>query len=176
MQNIKELNKRIKSVSDTRKITSAMYMVSSAKASKARQEFNSAHLYFEAFEKEMEQVLPLCRDADTVLTKYNPGKPDLCLVITSDKGLVGSYNQNIIRFAEDFIKSDGNCVVRLMGEYGRQYFVSHNLPFDESSFRNNTQPDADKANELSGELMRAALSGKYGKIFVIYTEFINELN
>ena len=105
MANTKEIKSRMKSVQDTQKITSAMYLIASTKMRRAKAELDDTRPYFEALKGEIKRVF---RSVHNVQSRYfYPGEgevqlhgPTACLVITADKGLAGMYNQNVIKKAE----------------------------------------------------------------------------
>ena len=105
MASTKEIKNRIESVRDTKKITNAMYLISSTKLRKARRDLDATRPYFEALGTEIKRIF---RTAEYVESPYfyppdNDTNPldgtYACLVVTADKGLAGAYNQNVLKEA-----------------------------------------------------------------------------
>ncbi len=178
MQNIKEIKKRINSVKDTKKITGAMQLIASAKLQKARRELTSTRPYFDALRGEIKRIF---RVNGKIKSRYfypPTGEHDLpgayaYLVITADKGLAGAYNLNVIKTAEKMMTEHGDNELFVVGEYGRQYFHTHSIPVSESFLYTAQNPTFDRAREICDTLLEGYRSGKFAKIFVIYTDFVN---
>ena len=105
MATAKEIRDHIVSIKKTHKITKAMYLISSAKMSRAKAELDQTRPYFSALQAEIKRIFRTVEDADSpyIYPDVLPTHPDGvfgCLVITADKGLAGSYNLNVIREAE----------------------------------------------------------------------------
>ena len=123
MANTKEIKSRMKSVQDTQKITSAMYLIASTKMRRAKAELDDTRPYFEALKGEIKRVF---RSVHNVQSRYfYPGEgevqlhgPTACLVITADKGLAGMYNQNVIKKAEQQLADNPDTQLFVVGEYG----------------------------------------------------------
>ena len=107
MASAKDIKRRIDSVTDTQKITNAMYLIASTKLRKARNDLNNTQPYFEALKGELERIFSTI---DHVRSQYflPEGVEDIdedpviegkyaYLIITADKELAGAYNQNIIK-------------------------------------------------------------------------------
>ena len=126
MSGTKEIKTHIQSVQETRKITSAMYLISSTKLRKARQELDNTRPYFEALRGEIRRIF---RTTNSVDSRYfYPTEEESpmdgtygCLVITADKGLAGSYNQNAIREAMHLLEQHPDMKLFVVGEYGRRF-------------------------------------------------------
>ena len=178
MGSIKEIRNRIKSVQDTRKITTAMYMISSTKLRKARKNFEATRPYFDAISHEIKRIF---RIDENVQSRYFYPKgviEDLegtygYLVITADKGLAGAYNQNVIREAERMLSEHEDNLLFVVGECGRHYFTTHHILI-EQSFRYTAQnPTLYRAREITNVLLDKYDSGEITKIYVIFTDYQN---
>ena len=101
MANTKEIQKRMKSIQDTMKITSAMYMISSAKLRSAKQKLENTEPYFYSLQAAISRLLRHIPDAKSRYFNQHEEIPDNekkrgYIVITADKGLAGAYNHNVI--------------------------------------------------------------------------------
>lgn len=175
MQGISELKQRIKSVSDTRKITGALYMISSAHMRKAKQDLDRSLPYFEALRTEIKRVLRTVKNLEnpyfypTDMSRFVNGTYGM-LVMTADKGLAGSYNQNVLRETMRIRSDHPDTRLFVIGEYGRQYFRKHGIPFEEDFVFSGQHPTLNEAREITRVLLDEYDSGALKKIFVIYTD------
>ena len=133
MATTKEIKNRINSVRDTQKITNAMYLIASTKLRKAKSELDLTRPYFTALKEEIKRIFRI--EWDVVNRYFYPptGEHEFpgsygYLVITADKGLAGAYNQNVIKEAMRLMKEHENPKLFVVGEYGRHYFTTHNIP------------------------------------------------
>ena len=127
MASAAEIKSRINSIAETRKVTDAMYMISSVKMRKAKREIEQTKSYFDAIRLEIGEMLHYIPENNDRYFKIND--PDgiqgrALLLITSDKGLSGNYNQMAIKAAQDYIGKHPDTILFVIGEYGRQYFNS----------------------------------------------------
>lgn len=105
MANTKEIQKRMKSIRDTMKITSAMYMISSAKLRSAKQKLEQTEPYFYTLQSAIARFLRHMPDTTNRYFDQREQIPDNekkrgYIVITADKGLAGAYNHNVIKMAQ----------------------------------------------------------------------------
>lgn len=125
MASAAEIRTRINSIAETRKVTDAMYMISSVKMRKAKREIESTKPYFNSIRLEIGEMLHYIPENDDRYFRIND--PDgiqgrALLLITSDKGLSGNYNQMAIKAAQEYIDKHPDTILFVIGEYGRQHF------------------------------------------------------
>ena len=176
MANLKEIRNRISSVGSTMQITSAMKMVSAAKLKKAQDAITAMRPYSEKL-TELLQNLSATLDADTG-SKYSDQREAnkiLVVAITSNRGLAGAFNSNIIKEARnlaantyagkevDFMTlgKKGNDILKKTGTV----FENNNDIFDDLSFEN--------TSEIAEKLMLLFSEGKYDRIILVYNNFRN---
>ncbi len=179
MPSLQSLRRKISSVKNTQKITKAMKMVASAKLKRAQ----SRILAFRPYGLKMREVVAnlsrrVNRELHPLLQK-RPTKMVRVIVVTSDRGLCGAFNANIVRKAQEFIhecEASGMKVeIGLVGRKGRDFFKRRHWPTHE--------PYVDIFDKLSYEHgMEIALtaseqytSGKFDEAHVIYNEFKSAL-
>jgi len=175
MAGTKEIKAHIESVRETKKITNAMYLIASTKLRKARQELDNTRPYFEALRGEIKRIFRTARDVDSHYFYPEIGKPLNdgtygCLVITADKGLAGSYNQNAIRAAMKLLETHPDTKLFVVGEYGRRFFSQHHIPIEHSFLYTAQNPTMARAREISALLLDGYDRGELQKIFVVYTD------
>ncbi len=180
MPSAREIRVRMNSIQQTRKITNAMYLISSAKLRKAKQEWDQTRPYFQALKAEVKRIF---RTSGHVQSRYlYPDEGELppngtygFLVITADKGLAGAYNQNVLKEAHRLLQEHPQTKLFVVGEYGRQYFQRHQVPIERSFLYTAQNPTMQRAREITAELLDRFDKGELQKIFVIYTDMKNSL-
>ena len=181
MATTKEIKNRIKSVKDTQKITNAMYLIASTKLRKAKSELDKTRPYFTSLQGEIKRIF---RTKEEIENKYFypvTGEHELpgsygYLVITADKGLAGAYNQNVIKEALRLMSEHENPKLFVVGEFGRHYFMSHNIPIEQSFLYTAQNPTIRRAREISDILLDLFDRQKLSKIYVIYTDMQGVIN
>lgn len=181
MPNTKEIKNRIKSVKDTQKIAKAMYLISSTKMQRAKAELDGTRPYFLALKNEIGRIVESFEDIESkyFYSKDYKGvadKPDACLVITADKGLSGAYNQNAIKEAEKLLKLNPDTKLYVVGEYGRQYFLRHNIPIEQSFLYTAQNPTMRRAREICRTLLDLYESGSADEIYIVYTDLKRDVS
>lgn len=177
MQNIQ---RRIKSIGSTERITNAMKLVSAAKLRKAKYVFESSKLYLGRM---LESIQDTLADVEDVPTKYLAGTREIknkCyILIASSNGLCGSFNGNVIRtMAQQLSAYNGDYShVKLItiGSKGREFFshhgagiqMAHDAPADTVTF--------EETRQISGPLLKMYESGEIDEIDIVYTSYINTL-
>jgi F-type H+-transporting ATPase subunit gamma len=177
MASTKEISRRIKSISSTKKITKAMEMVAAAKMRKAIEAVLKTRTYANL---SWELVLRLAKHADSntdishpLLTPRKDIKRVAIILITSNRGMCGAYNASIINKAKESInKHEIETEFILVGKkgsalYNHDYKVA--AEFDKSDLLN----DSKEIFPIINLVIADYLSGKYDKILVAYTDFIN---
>jgi F-type H+-transporting ATPase subunit gamma len=176
MASTKEIKNRIKSVGDTQKITNAMYLISSTKMRKARRDAEQVRPYFSLLRREIRRMFAVSADArnryfDPNVDDNVKGGRNAILVITGDKGLAGSYNQNVIR--EALAKADMSDAYEMyvVGDYGWRYFRNHGTNVELSFEHSMNVPSLAMARDITEELLEDFDKREFDRIYVCYTEF-----
>ena len=180
MASVKELKERITGVRETKQITNAMYLVASTRLRHAREDLEHTRPYFDALRREMGRVF---HPDEQLLNRYfmdpdgalpDDGVPAL-LVITGDKGLAGAYNMNVLRQTEQLLAERPGAKLYIIGEYGRRYFTTHRVPFEED-FRYTAQaPSQDISREICTRLLEKYEKGELDEILMVYTDMKSSL-
>ncbi len=175
MANLKEIRNRITSVSSTMQITSAMKMVSAAKLKKAQDAITAMRPYAEKL-TELLQNLSATLDGDTggEFTVQREVKKVLVVVITSNRGLCGAFNTNVIKEAKNRAAFYAGKQVDIfaIGKKGNDVLSKTNTVVDNQStvFDNLT---FDNVAAIAETLTQKFVSGEYDKIELIYNQFKN---
>ena len=183
MAGLREIQNRIKSIQDTRKITNAMYMISSTKMRKAKQDLENTEPYFYTLQSMMARLLRHLPDVSHMYFEKEE-KEELdhqkkvgLLVITGDKGLAGAYNHNVLKLAQEFLDDqDQWAELYVVGELGRQYFVGQHVPFQENFQFTAQNPTFSRARWIAETLLEKFQSGELDEIQVIFTRMENSMS
>jgi len=182
LANLKAIRIRISSVRSTRQITSAMKMVSAAKLRKAQDRILQLRPYAN---KLYEILVDLYRSLDeselsNIYSRMTPPEKILIVVITSNRGLCGAFNSNVIREVKNVISErysgqfrKGNLWLMAIGKKGFDYFrklkvqmvQEHNHLFNELTFENVTA--------VAEQVLKSFLSGEFDRVEIIYNQFKN---
>ena len=176
MASTKEIKNRIKSVSDTQKITNAMYLISSTKMRRARREAENSRPYFELMRKEIRRMFAVGKDLksryyDADVDENAAGGRNAILVITADKGLAGAYNQNVVRVTEALADRSEEYKLYIVGDYGWRYFRSHGFNYAEGFAHSMNQPTLAMARDITEEILSDFDRGDFDRVYVCFTIF-----
>lgn len=176
MANIKEIRDRINSVNDTRKITNAMYLISSTKLRKAKKMLDETEPFFFATQAMISRVVRhLPEGVENVFLESRSEIPEQdrrrgYIVFTDDKGLAGAYNHNVIKLAEEHILNDGNkWKLFVIGEVGRYHFLSKNMDVEESFMFTSQNPTLHRARKIAAEILDYYTRREIDEFYCIYT-------
>lgn len=178
MDSAKEIKRRIGSVQDTLKITNAMYLVASAKYRKARREQQKVNDYFVGIRRTIENVLDHMRRSEHIYLeplKERTERKIGYIVITSDKGLAGGYNIDIVRFFLNEIKKNPAEKIYIIGQVGRHVFSEKKIPYDPNFYFASDTPTLRRARNITVEVLDDYHEGVINEVRIIYTHMKNKL-
>ena len=172
MANLKEIRNRISSVSSTMQITSAMKMVSAAKLKKAQDAITAMRPYSDKL-TQMLVDLSTSVDFDNIYLKPRKVNNKLVVCITSNRGLCGAFNSNVIKRCSEIAASSSEkvsffCIGKKGSDILSKNFnviETNNDIFDELSFEN--------ISLIGDLLMNKFLSKEFDKIEIVYNKFKN---
>ena len=174
MAQASEIKSRINSISDTKKVTDAMYMISSVKMQKAMREVENTQPFFNALRQEIGELLHYLPETDNPYFRWNRTEESegrAVLLITSDKGLAGSYNHVAIHAAEEQLQKHRLMRLYVVGEYGRQYFMNKSHRFVKEFSYSAGFPTIRVAQQICADLLEDFDSKKIDEIDILYTHF-----
>ncbi len=173
MPNLRDIKRRIRSVKNTQQITKAMKLVSAAKLRKASQAILQARPYAVKMMEVLNHLSARCNHDLAPLLDDREGNKVLLLIITSDRGLCGSFNTNIIRRTLQALEKNPDREMSLMiaGKKGNDIFK--NRPYKILKDYQGWSRDFDylKATEIGDTLAELFAQKAVDKIYMIYNEF-----
>jgi F-type H+-transporting ATPase subunit gamma len=176
-QQLRVIKRRIGSVQSTQKITRAMELIASSRIVKAQQRVEAARPYAEQMRRLMASVAKKAGRIDHPLLS---GREEVrkvgSIVITSDRGLAGAYNSNIIRAAERDIQAhEADEELFLVGKKAVTYFRFRGYEFEHSWIGVSDQPRIEDAREIARAAADAFSKGDIDEVRLAYTRFESAL-
>jgi F-type H+-transporting ATPase subunit gamma len=169
-----DLRRRIKSVWNTQQITQAMKTVSSAKFKKAQRTVLQARPFWHTFPSLIQRAILWRENVHHPLLEIREEQKAIVVVITSDKGLCGAFNANLLTEAEEFCaKKSKTCDLRLVliGKKAVMFFKKYPYPVERSiadDTQNLTRKDLE---DLAQFLIREFFLVRADVVYVVYNEF-----
>jgi F-type H+-transporting ATPase subunit gamma len=182
MANLKEIRNRITSVSSTRQITSAMKMVSAAKLRRAQDAITQMRPYANKLKELLGNLSDENNDGNgSIYEEQREVKRVLLIPITSNRGLAGAFNANIIKQTSKIINekyAGKDVTVLAIGKKADDFFkkTEYNIKgttlpgkldtiFDDLNFK--------RVSKVAGKIMRAFEYKQFDEVIIIYNEFVN---
>lgn len=181
MANAKEIQNRIKSIQDTMKITRAMYMMSSMKLRKAKQKLEDTEPFFFGLQEQISSIL--YHFPDMTHLYFDNRQKDLqetvkkrgYIVITGDKGMAGAYNHNVLKEAQKLAEQSEDYKLYVVGELGRQFFISAHDPIDLNFRYSANNPSIHRARVITEYIIDLYKREELDEVYIVYTKMINSM-
>ncbi|RCX19120.1 ATP synthase F1 subcomplex gamma subunit [Fontibacillus phaseoli] len=176
---MREIKRQIKSVQNTRQITKAMEMVASAKLRKAQEKAQASRPYVEKLKEVVSSIATGSDGVSHPMLVSRAVKRTAYIVITSDGGLVGGYNANLLRNVMDTLKSKHTSKEEyglfVIGRKGRDYFTRRDLPVVQSVTELSDTPKFADIKSLAYAAVQGFELEQYDEVFICYSQFINAI-
>jgi F-type H+-transporting ATPase subunit gamma len=173
MANTQDIRRRIKSIRNTAQITKAMQMVAASKMRKAQQHALAGRPYAGLMNKVLVSLQKRTDHKLHPLLQVRPIKKELVLVISTDKGLAGALNTNLLREAARFEPSKTGFVVS--GRKARQFLARTKRELL-ADFELKDAPSFVETKPIAQFVTEKFLNREVDKVSVLYTHFINTIN
>ncbi|MGH3770991.1 MAG: F0F1 ATP synthase subunit gamma [Pseudonocardiaceae bacterium] len=177
---LRVLRRRIRSVQSTKKITKASELIATSRIARAQARVEASRPYAREITKVLSALASAAGTLDNPLLveRENPTRAAI-LVVTSDRGLCGGYNANLIRAAEELhalLREEGKSVtLYLTGRKAVSYYTFRGRPIEQSWTGFSEQPTYSHAAAAGNALVRAFLAGArdggVDELHIVYTEF-----
>lgn len=176
MASMRSIKRRKGSIQSTQQITKAMKLVSTVKLQRAKGRAEKSKSYFECMYATVKSVLAKSGNIEHLYLKSGNNSKKAVIVITSNRGLAGGYNSNVIKLITkgDFNKED--VVVYAIGSKGRDYLSRHGYQIGGDYSDVIEEPIYADAMRISDDLLKAFAEGEIGEIYLAYTAFKNTVS
>ncbi len=176
MANLKEIRNRIGSVSSTMQITSAMKMVSAAKLKKAQDSIIAMRPYSIKLTELIQSLTSSnSSDADNILSVKREINNILIVAITSNRGLCGAFNSNILKEVQFLIKDkfkSSKVSIMTIGKKGTEFFAKKNLVYS-SHDEIYDNLNYENVSSIAQKIMDSFIDGSFDKVILVYNQFKN---
>lgn len=172
----RDIKRKIRSVNSTMQITKAMELVSTAKLKRARTRMDITKPYFETIQAAVTDILGSDR---SIKTRYITDKEivkTLYIVITSDRGLCGGYNANVIKKALENVKDKENAQFLTIGRKGNDALIRHDFNIADSFLYISEKPEYIHASQISNIAIELYNRGEVDAIQLVYTRFASTIS
>ncbi len=181
MANLKELRNRIAGVKNTSKITSAMKMVSAAKLRRSQDAIESARPYVKKLNEVMSNLVEASESYENPLSETRKSIENIAVVVIgSDRGLCGAFNNNLFKYAWNYISvdikrdyPDANVGLITVGKKAVSFFKKYDTPKTSSFPDIFAHLEFSIAKDIVGGLKEKFTSGEIDKVVVFVNEFVN---
>tara|TARA_B100000212_G_scaffold113783_1_gene84804 strand:+ start:1029 stop:1889 length:861 start_codon:yes stop_codon:yes gene_type:complete len=175
MANLKEIRGRIKSIKSIQKVTSAMKMVAAAKLRTSQSNMEQCRPYSGKITSLLNDLMADCNSNDYDLMNKRDVNKTLYVVITSDRGMAGAFNTNILKKAQSDIDLDSKekSVIIPIGKKSRDYFKNRNFNIFSEHIEFWGDLNFNHAIKIGDEIVNLFLSQKVDKVKIYYNEFKN---
>jgi len=173
---VRDIRRRIRSVRNMEQITKAMKMVSASKLRKAQAKLMASRPYARQLQGVLERLAQAPVDELHPLLKKRPVQKVVYVLITSDRGLCGGYNANLIRKTSGLIASAQQEVkILAVGRKGRDFFRRGKVEFISEFTGLGDSPSYNQAKEIAEEVVRLYVDGEADEVYLLYTEFVTAI-
>lgn len=174
---IRDIKRRMKSVNSSKKITKAYELVSSAKLRRTKNNLEKTREYFRFVTDSIEDVF---HHAFNIQSDYLAGSREIkkkCyIVVTSNRGLCGGFNTNIIKEAVSSIEDKENAVLVTIGSKGRDFFKKRGYNIIQEYVSSSENISFLETHEISKPIIDLYNKGEIDELYLVYSNFISTLN
>jgi F-type H+-transporting ATPase subunit gamma len=180
MASLRDIRKRIRAKKSMQQITKAMKMVAAAKLRKAQEAILAARPYAVALDALIGDLGTRVESVSHPLLVQRPPKTAELVVLTSDRGLAGGFNSNVIRRAQRFLVDNEQTYasIRLstIGRKGHDFFKKRKVTLRRNYTDLYSKVSFRTAADISSELAGQFLSGEVDAVFLVYNEFVSAIS
>jgi F-type H+-transporting ATPase subunit gamma len=176
-QSMRDIKRRIRSIENTRQITKAMKLVSAAKLRRAQEQAQAARPYAEKLRDVIVNIARGTTGFKHPMLVSRPVKKTGYMVITSDRGLAGGFNSNLLRMLLNTLKerhqSQDEFVLFVIGRKGRDFLKRRGLPVIGEVTGLSDSPKYDDVKEIAKMAVSYYAEEKFDELYIVYNEFIS---
>lgn len=176
---MREIKRQIKSKQSTRQITKAMEMVAASRLKKAQQTAEASRPYADKIREVISNVAVAAGNVRHPILDSRPVKRTGYLIITSDRGLAGGFNANLLRKTLQTIRekhqSTDEYAIFVVGRKGRDFFKRRNIPIVEEVTGLPDSPYFSDIKPIASKAVANYVEGTYDELYLVYNVFKNAM-
>ncbi len=174
-EKMKDIKRRIHSVSSIRQITNAMELVSTSKMRKTRMRLEATRPYYTTVINNINELLSVTGGVNTALTKVRDVKSTLHIIISSDRGLAGGFSGNIAKYAAENIDKEHDLLITL-GSRAYEYFNKRGYNIKDKFFGISEEFEFANSKYISEIALKMYESSEIDALRVVFTSFKSALS
>lgn len=174
---VRDIRRRIRSVANMQQITKAMKMEAAAKLRRAQDKVIASRPYAKQIQDVLARLVQAESEASHPLLIKRPVQKVGFILVTSDRGLCGGYNANLVRLTNGVIQEQKDVGVGLVaiGRKGIDFFNRRKVEILSRFTGLGDNPDINQAKKIAGEIVRLYTSGELDEVYLVYSKFISVL-
>ena len=176
MASMRDIKRRKQSIQSTGQITKAMKLVSTVKLQKSKNKAEETKPYFRHMYAAMSEILAKSGNIDHPFLKGDPSNKKGIIVISSNRGLAGGYNSNIVKLVMSSGISKDDCVIYAVGKKGKDTLARRGYEIAEDYSEVMGGPVFNDAIVIGRKVVQDFNDGKIGEIYLAYTDFKNTVS
>lgn len=180
MASLREIKKRISATTKMSQITKAMQMVSASKLNRAETNAKSFNPYMEKIQEVVASIAHGVSDVTHPMLVHRPVKKTGYIIITSDRGLAGAFNSNVIRELYQTIqkrhKTKDEYGIIAIGKVGRDFFLKRGMNVVLDIVGLHDQPNFMDIKSITQQTVNMFSDGTFDEIYIYYTHFVNKIS
>lgn len=171
-----DIKRRRVSIQSTQQITKAMKLVSTVKLQRAKTRAEQVKAYFSAMYETVNSMLGKVGHSENPYLKPGESKKKAVVVITSNRGLAGGYNSNVVKLLTQGDLPKEDLVIYAVGKKGRDALARYGYEIKEDFSDIIEEPQYPDAQRLCKALLEGYINGEFGEIYLAYTMFKNTVS
>jgi F-type H+-transporting ATPase subunit gamma len=177
MASLKDIRRRIRATKSMQQIFKAMEMVAAAKLRRAQLRAQAASPYAEKITQMLDNLAGAASELDHPLFRQREVRTTALVVITADRGFAGTYNSNVLRYAEGRVNEAAAGAVQIvaLGRKARDFLRRRHIPMLAVHTELPGEASLDFARRLTADLTELFVSEKVDRVEVVFTRFVNAL-
>ena len=176
MASMRDIKRRKGSVQSTQQITKAMKLVSTVKLQKAKQKAEQTTNYFDAMYNTVQNMLAKAKNISHPYLQPSSSTKKLVIMITSNKGLAGGYNSNIIKLITQGEFNKNDVKIMAVGRKGKEAMARYGYEIYKDCCEIIDGPTYEDARALAKEALELFAKGEVGELYLAYTHFKNTVS
>ncbi|MDR1320054.1 MAG: F0F1 ATP synthase subunit gamma [Gracilibacteraceae bacterium] len=178
MAGVRDIRRRIRSVANMQQITKAMKMVAASKLRRAQEKVVASRPYAERLQAMLARLVASGGDLSHPLLDKRPVKNIGYVLVSSDKGLCGGFNANLIRVAREELAAEDGAARSLIvvGQKGLEFFRRRSVDIRARFTGMGDSPDFASARRIAAQVTELYQNGALDEVYVIYAAFVSVLN